>query len=182
MAAECPGEDRHSGSRVHHVLPTGEQFEIRAGDVHAIVTEVGAGLRALSHGDRHLIETFPEDARPARGMGAVLVPWPNRTAHGRWQWNGGDQQLALTEPDAGNAIHGLLRHVVYQVGERADDAITLVAVDPAAAGLAGRAGHGHPLRRRRGTASRSPTPCATSAPSRCRSASARTPTCARATP
>jgi aldose 1-epimerase len=112
------------------VLPTGEQFEIRAGDVHAIVTEVGAGLRALSHGDRHLIETFAEDARPARGMGAVLVPWPNRTAHGKWQWNGGEQQLALTEPAAGNAIHGLLRHVVYQVGERADDAITLVAVIP----------------------------------------------------
>ena len=67
------------------MLPTGEQFEIRAGDVHAIVTEVGAGLRALRHGDRHLIETFAEDARPARGMGAVLVPWPNRTAHGRWQ-------------------------------------------------------------------------------------------------
>ena len=112
------------------MLPTGEQFEIRAGDVHAIVTEVGAGLRALRHGDRHLIETFPEDARPARGMGAVLVPWPNRTAHGRWQWNGGEQQLALTEPEAGNAIHGLLRHVVYQVGERAEDAITLVAVIP----------------------------------------------------
>jgi aldose 1-epimerase len=63
-------------------------------------------------------------------MGAVLVPWPNRTAHGKWQWNGGEQQLALTEPDAGNAIHGLLRHVVYQVGERAEDAITLVAVIP----------------------------------------------------
>ena len=73
---------------------------------------MGAGLQALPAA-RHLIETF--DGRPpARGMGAVLVPWPNRTAHGRWRWNGADQQLALTEPAAGNAIHGLL-HVLYRV-------------------------------------------------------------------
>jgi aldose 1-epimerase len=112
------------------VLPTGEQYEIVSGDVHAVVTEVGAGLRALVHGERHLVETHTEDARPALGMGAVLVPWPNRTAHGRWRWNGADQQLALTEPEAGNAIHGLLRHVLYRVHERSDDAITLVAVIP----------------------------------------------------
>jgi aldose 1-epimerase len=115
---------------VRLVLPTGEQFEITSGDVHAIVTEVGAGLRALTRGGRHLIETFDADARPPRGMGAVLVPWPNRTAHGRWRWNGADQQLALTEPDAGNAIHGLLRHVLYRVGEHTADAITLHAVVP----------------------------------------------------
>jgi len=112
------------------VLPTGEQYEIVSGDVRAVVTEVGAGLRALTHGGRHLIETFPEDVRPALGMGSVLVPWPNRTARGRWRWNGADQQLALTEPAAGNAIHGLLRHVLYRVGERSDDAITLHAVVP----------------------------------------------------
>ena len=112
------------------MLPTGEQYEIVSGDVRAVVTEVGAGLRALVHGERHLIETFPEDARPARGMGAVLVPWPNRTRNGRWRWNDADQQLALTEPDGGNAIHGLLRHVLYRVGERSDDAITLRAVVP----------------------------------------------------
>ena len=112
------------------MLPTGEQYEIVSGDVRAVVIEVGAGLRALVHGERHLVETFAEDARPARGMGAVLVPWPNRTAKGRWRWDGADQQLALTEPDAGNAIHGLLRHVLYRVGERSDEAITLRAVVP----------------------------------------------------
>ena len=112
------------------MLPTGEQYEIGSGDVHAVVTEVGAGLRMLRRGGRHLVETFDADARPARGMGAVLVPWPNRTAHGRWRWNGADQQLALTEPAAGNAIHGLLRHVLYRVGERSAEAITLHAVVP----------------------------------------------------
>jgi aldose 1-epimerase len=107
--------------------PTGEQFEIAAGDVTATVTEVGAGLRALVCGGLPYIETFPADRRPPRGSGTVLVPWPNRTAGGRWTWNGDVQQLPLSEPAAGNAIHGLLRYTYYDVVERSADAITLGA-------------------------------------------------------
>ena len=112
------------------MLPTGEQYEIVSGDIHAVVTEVGAGLRALVHGERHLVETYAEDARPARGWARCSCRGPTARRDGRWRWNGADQQLALTEPEAGNAIHGLLRHVLYRVHERADDAITLVAVIP----------------------------------------------------
>jgi aldose 1-epimerase len=108
--------------------PTGEQFEIRSGDVRAVVTEVGAGLRAFDSGGRPYIETFDESARPPRGSGNVLVPWPNRTAHGRWTWNGQPQQLSLSEPAAGNAIHGLLRHTLYRAGELTPDTVTLHAV------------------------------------------------------
>src|SRR5690349_16219900 len=107
--------------------PTGEQFEITAGDVVATVTEVGAGLRALTCGGLPYVETFPVDRRPAQGSGTVLVPWPNRTAGGRWTWNGTVQQLALSEPAAGNAIHGLLRATYYTVVARSADAITLGA-------------------------------------------------------
>ena len=57
----------------------------------------------------------------------MLVPWPNRTAGGRWTWQGTPQQLALNEPAAGNAIHGLLRYTFYDVVDRAADAITLAA-------------------------------------------------------
>jgi aldose 1-epimerase len=110
--------------------PTGEQFEIVSGDTRAVVTEVGAGLRSLTRAGHHYIETFDSDARPPRGAGAILVPWPNRTAAGVWTWNGTEQRLALTEPMAGNAIHGLLRHVLYRVGRRSADAITLHAVVP----------------------------------------------------
>jgi aldose 1-epimerase len=108
--------------------PTGEQFEIRSGAVRAVVTEVGAGLRAFEADGRSYVETFDVGVRPPRGAGNVLVPWPNRTGAGRWVWNGEPQQLALTEPAAGNAIHGLLRHSLYRPGERVADAITLHAV------------------------------------------------------
>ena len=107
--------------------PTGEQFEIAAGDVTATVTEVGAGLRAFTAGGLPYVETFPLDQRPPRGSGTVLVPWPNRTAGGRWTWNGTTQQLPLTEPAAGNAIHGLLRYTYYDVVEHTAEAITLAA-------------------------------------------------------
>ena len=110
--------------------PTGRQFEIVSGDTRAVVTQVGAGLRSFARAGRPYVETFDESARPPRGAGAVLVPWPNRTAGGRWRWNGAEQQLALTEPAAGNAIHGLLRHVLYTVGDRGADAVTLHAVVP----------------------------------------------------
>ena len=107
--------------------PTGEQFEIAAGDVAAVVTEVGAGLRTLTAAGLPYVEGFPVDSRPPRGAGTVLVPWPNRTAGGRWTWNGVVQQLPLTEPAAGNAIHGLLRYTFYDVVERSADAVTLGA-------------------------------------------------------
>ncbi len=128
-------EDGHVGHVGRRVLgvrvpmpPTGEQFEISSSSTVAVVTEVGAGLRSLTVGGRALVETFDEGVRPPRGMGNVLVPWPNRTRAGRWSWNGADQQLALTEPPAGNAIHGLLRHVCYRPGERTADSIALHAV------------------------------------------------------
>jgi aldose 1-epimerase len=106
---------------------TGEQFEIAADDVHATITEVGAGLRAFAVGDRPYLETFPPDRRPPLGAGTVLVPWPNRTAAGRWTWQGQAQQLTLSEPATGNAIHGLLRHTYYRVQEHSTESITLQA-------------------------------------------------------
>jgi aldose 1-epimerase len=37
------------------------------------------------------------------------VPWPNRLADGRYRFDDVDYQVAITEPEKGNAIHGLLR-------------------------------------------------------------------------
>jgi aldose 1-epimerase len=41
--------------------------------------------------------------------GAPLVPWPNRLADGRHSFDGEEHQVALTEPEKRNAIHGFLR-------------------------------------------------------------------------
>jgi len=48
----------------------------------------------------------------------VLIPWPNRLQDGRYEFDGRSHQLPLTEPEHGNAIHGLVRESAWTVGER----------------------------------------------------------------
>ncbi|MBP2474979.1 aldose 1-epimerase [Crossiella equi] len=105
----------------------GAQFEITSGAARAVVNEVGAAPRVLEIRGVPFLETYPEDHTPPMGCGAVLVPWPNRVRDGRWPYEGGTQQLALTEPARGNASHGLVRHLTWRVEERLADTITLAA-------------------------------------------------------
>lgn len=109
---------------------TGVQFEITSAAGRAVITEVGAGLRAFEwHGVPYL-ETFAADEKPPLGAGSVLVPWPNRVAGGRWMFDGTAQQLDQTEPQLGNAIHGLTRHEKWRTVLREDASITLAADVP----------------------------------------------------
>jgi aldose 1-epimerase len=91
------------------MTPSGQQFGIAAGDLAAIVTEVGATLRSFTQGGVDVTVPYPEDALAPRCAGTVLVPWPNRLRGGRYTFEGELMQLALSEPDRGNAIHGLGR-------------------------------------------------------------------------
>ena len=109
---------------------TGEQFEITSDAGRAVITEIGAGLRAFEWHGVPFLETFPEDAHPPLGSGAVLVPWPNRVAGARWTFDGTVEQLDETEPDRGNAIHGLTRHLPWRTVLREAASITLAADIP----------------------------------------------------
>lgn len=107
---------------------SGETFEIVDGDARAVVYEVGAALGGTTIGGLTRTEPYPPSTRPPKGAGAVLAPWPNRVRGGRWTHDGAAQQLALSEPAAGNAIHGLLRHVPWAPEARSPEEVTLVAV------------------------------------------------------
>jgi len=106
------------------VNPTGQQFEIVRGNARAIVTEIGAGLRAFEIGGVPYLETFDADAKPPKGAGQVLLPWPNRTKNAEWTYEGERQQLEVTEEARGNAIHGLTRHREWTLVEHAESSIT----------------------------------------------------------
>jgi len=97
------------------------------GEVHATVTELAAGLRELTVGDRTLVETFGEDVVAPMGCGMVLVPWPNRVRDARWTLDGVPQRLDVTEAATGNASHGLLRNTGYRAEQASDAAVTLAA-------------------------------------------------------
>jgi aldose 1-epimerase len=88
---------------------TGLQYEIKAGDYRATVTQLGAGLRELRFCGQPVIAGYEADELPPAGAGQLLAPWPNRVDGGRYVFGGTEQHLALTEPGRGNAIHGLTR-------------------------------------------------------------------------
>lgn len=109
---------------------TGEQIEISQQASRAIVTTVGAGLRLFEVNGVQYTETYSADEQPPMGAGAVLVPWPNRVAGARWMLDGQAQDLEITEPARGNAIHGLVRHETWTVTERSKARVGMeVSVD-----------------------------------------------------
>jgi aldose 1-epimerase len=108
-----------------HVPLTGAQFDIRGGEYQATVTELGAGLRQLSHGGRPIIFSYDPDQLPPAGSGQLLCPWPNRIEGGRYDFDGTAYQVDLSEPVRGNAIHGLTRWINWEPVHHATDEITL---------------------------------------------------------
>src|SRR5215207_1388491 len=107
------------------VLPTGAQYQINSGDSSAVVTEMGATLRSLSVDGREVVKEFPAEASPSGGRGQQLLPWPNRIRDGRYEFDGKQQQLALTEPARHNASHGLARYVPWRLLDHQRDSVTL---------------------------------------------------------
>jgi aldose 1-epimerase len=104
---------------------TGAQFDIAAGDFQATVTELGAGLRALSLHGQPLVRTYAADELPPAGAGQLLAPWPNRIDHGRYAFGGASYQLDISEPMRDNAIHGLTRWASWRVTGQAPDHVEL---------------------------------------------------------
>jgi aldose 1-epimerase len=105
--------------------PTGDQHEIAAAGHRAVVTEAGGTLRLLEHDGRALVDGFAADEMPAGCRGQLLVPWCNRIRDGRYAFGGRDLQLPLSEPDRGNAAHGLVRWAAWSLLEHTGDAVTL---------------------------------------------------------
>jgi aldose 1-epimerase len=91
------------------LTPSGEQFEISLGDQRATIVEVGGGIREYAVGERAVLDPYARTSMCDGAHGAVLVPWPNRLADGRYSFDGVAHQLALSEPGTHTAIHGLLR-------------------------------------------------------------------------
>jgi aldose 1-epimerase len=89
--------------------PSGEQYEVALGEQRATIVEVGGGIRAYSVAGRAVLDPYPREAMCDGAHGAVLIPWPNRLADGRYRFDGVEYQLALSEPATRTAIHGLLR-------------------------------------------------------------------------
>ncbi|SDB81383.1 aldose 1-epimerase [Raineyella antarctica] len=103
--------------------PTGRQFTLSHGDQEAVVTERGAGLREYRVGGRDVVVPYEADEEPPAMHGAILAPWPNRLADGRYTFDGATHQLPIDEPERQVAIHGFVHKETWQLlGHSADQA------------------------------------------------------------
>lgn len=107
------------------VAPSGAQYTIRHGEQRAIITEVGATLRAYEVGGRAFLDGFELDEMSSGGRGQVLAPWPNRLAGGSYEFGGARFQLALSEAKTQNASHGLVRWANWQLVAHEEARVTL---------------------------------------------------------
>jgi aldose 1-epimerase len=98
--------------------PSGRQFEIGQGQQRAVITEVGATLRSYSVAGHEVLDGFEVQEMCSAGRGQLLLPWPNRIRDGTYSFEGTEHQLPLTEPERGNAIHGLVRWEAWQPDEQ----------------------------------------------------------------
>nr|WP_240506338.1 aldose 1-epimerase family protein [Thermoactinospora rubra] len=91
----------------------------------AEISPRGAAVRSLRHRGRDLITSWPEGGPVPYYAGTVLAPWPNRVGHARYRFDGEEHRLAVTEPERGHALHGLVAGVDWEVVEQTADAVEL---------------------------------------------------------
>jgi len=109
------------------ILPTGRAIVLERAGVRAEIGTVAAVLRSLTVHGADLTLPIPDDRAPAMCNGIILSPWPNRVRAGRWVLDGEPQQLDITEPERGGALHGLLQFADYEITEQSTDAVSLAA-------------------------------------------------------
>ena len=114
--------------------PSGTQIELCSGDQRATLVEVGGGIRTYEVGGRPVLDGYGVEETRTAGRGQPLLPWPNRVDGGRYSFGGAELQLALTEPERGNAIHGLTGWARWEVHDRAADWATMGYLLPPQAG------------------------------------------------
>jgi galactose mutarotase-like enzyme len=105
------------------IPPSGTQFEITIGSQRAVVVECGGGLRQYEVGGQAVLDGYAVDRMADGGRGQPLLPWPNRLADGRYEFDGQQLQLPIDEVGRHNAIHGLTRWLNWTLADRAEDRV-----------------------------------------------------------
>lgn len=104
-----------TGAASEALIPrSGRQFRLAAHGYEADIASVGATLRALRFEGRDLVVPFAADEVRPNYRGATLAPWPNRIVDGRYRFAGVEHQLPLTEPERGQALHGLVAWSAFE--------------------------------------------------------------------
>ena len=113
---------------------SGTQYTIRHGAYEATIASVGASLRELTFDGRDLVVPFDADEVRPKFRGAMLAPWPNRIVGGSYDFEGETYTVALTEPERGHALHGLVGWLDFAAVSQSESQVVLEGVITAQAG------------------------------------------------
>lgn len=116
--------------RLTSMHSSGQTVSLTAGDYHATIVTVGAGLAELTFQDCHLVIPHKPEEMPRAHLGKVLIPWPNRIANGCYQHQGREYQLPINEHNSQASIHGLLAWRDWQISKQTPRSVTLTAFLP----------------------------------------------------
>lgn len=111
-------------SRTSPVAPT---VRLIAGRYSAQIDLRSGGIAALSYDGAPLLESYDTAQLPPAAANSVLAPWPNRTEDGIFSWKGTEHQLAITEPERHNAIHGFVLDAAWQIVNHDPDRVEIAA-------------------------------------------------------
>lgn len=106
---------------------TGPQFTLRRSGATAVIASLAAGLRHYDLNGVQLVESYGAGETAPGAAGITLAPFANRVDGGRWELDGAEQQLDITEVPRNNASHGLLRNTGYAALESSDHHVLLEA-------------------------------------------------------
>lgn len=123
-------------------VPSGQQHRLVAAGQELVAVEIGGGIRSYSRDGRDVVDGYRRSEICSGGRGQILAPWPNRVGDGRFNWQGRDHQLDLSEPERSNAIHGLVRWLPWEL----DQAVSAEASLRLSCRLTPRPGWPWPLR------------------------------------
>jgi aldose 1-epimerase len=107
------------------VPSTGSQFLLEREGQRATVTEVGATLRSWRVDEREQLDTFEIDEVGDAFHGKVLLPWPNRIRDSRYVFEGAEHRVAISEPERGSALHGLVLWANWHPLRHSNDDVVL---------------------------------------------------------
>ena len=88
------------------------------GNAFSVVPERGANVLDIRFSGESILDGFatPEELEAAKwGKSALLFPFPNRLDGGRYEWLGRRYEFPVNNAATGNAIHGFIRDVAFEV-------------------------------------------------------------------
>lgn len=101
--------------------PSGRQIQLSAHRQRLAVVEVGGGIRSYNTDAGPALDGYGLEEMCSGARGQLLAPWPNRLQDGSFEWEGRHLQTAITEVEAHNAIHGLVRWSPWTVRSAGED-------------------------------------------------------------